>query len=110
MPAVMKVCLASLHPRVLSGQIDSLAGLGRALERRGHRVSLVAPFDTSQLMRQALHEIDTGPQHLLSGAKAMLHALPRIVNASHDVDVLHVALPTPAFGWIADLIRSTSKT
>ncbi|HLG69849.1 MAG TPA: glycosyltransferase family 4 protein [Chloroflexota bacterium] len=106
----MKVCLASLHPRILSGQIDSLAGLGRALERRGHEVSLVAPFDTSQLLRQALHEIDTGPKHLLSGAKAMLQAVPRIVDASHEADVLHVAVPTPAFGWVADLIRSTSKT
>lgn len=104
----MRVCLASLHPRVLSGQIDSLAGLGRALDRRGHDVSLVAPFDTSLLMQEALREIDTGPRRLLSAPRAMLHAVSRVVAASRHSDVVHLALPTPAFSWVADVVRATA--
>ena len=104
----MRVCLASLHPRVLSGQIDSLAGLGRALDRRGHEVTLVAPFDTSLLMAEALHEIDTGPQRLVVASRAMLRAVPRIVAAAGRSDVLHLAVPTPAFSWVADVVRMSS--
>jgi glycosyltransferase involved in cell wall biosynthesis len=106
----MKVCLASLHPRVLSGQIDSLTGLGRALDRRGHAVSFVAPFDTSALFEHALHEIDTGPQKLLAASKAMLQTLPHVIEAAHEADVLHLAVPTPAFSWVADLVRAACHT
>lgn len=105
----MRLCLASLHPRVLSGQIDSLAGLGRALDQRGHSVTLVAPFDTSHLLSKSLAELDTGPHSLTTASKAMLAAVPRIVGASKGCELLHLALPTPAFGWLADLIRLTTK-
>jgi glycosyltransferase involved in cell wall biosynthesis len=101
----MKVCLASLHPRVLSGQIDSLAGLGRALDCRGHDITLVAPFDTSSLLHDALRDIDAGPRGMLAASKAMLQAVPHIVAAAHQSDVLHLAMPTPAFSWLADIIR-----
>jgi len=106
----MKVCLASLHPRVLSGQIDSLAGLGRALDRRGHEVRLVAPFDTSLLATHALHEIDSGPKGLGAAARAMIGTLPRIVTSARESDVLHLALPTPAFSWLADVVRAACST
>ena len=104
----MRVCLASLHPRVLSGQIDSLVGLGRALDRRGHEVSLIAPFDTSSLLEDTLHEIDAGPRKLLAASKAMLQAVPRIVAQARNSDVLHLALPTPAFSWLADVVHLSS--
>jgi glycosyltransferase involved in cell wall biosynthesis len=104
----MKVCLASLHPRVLSGQIDSLAGLGRALDRRGHEVTLIAPFDTSTLLEHALQELDAGPRGLVSASKAMLRAVPRIIAAARESDVLHLALPTPAFSWLADVVHASS--
>jgi len=102
----MHLCLASLHPRILSGQIDNLAGLGRALTRRGHDVALVAPFDTSTLLNASLADLDTGPRRLIPAARAMLAALPRIVRAAHGRDLVHLALPTPAFGWIADLVQA----
>ncbi|MFI5266099.1 MAG: glycosyltransferase family 4 protein [Chloroflexota bacterium] len=102
------MCLASLHPRVLSGQIDSLVGLSRALDRRGHEVTVVAPFDTSTLLEDALHELDAGPQRLFSASKAMLQAVPRIIAAARGSDVLHLALPTPAFSWLADVVRVSS--
>ncbi len=106
----MRVCLASLHPRILSGQIDSLAGLGRALDLRGHEVSLVAPFDTTGLLEKALHELDSGPQRLLDASKSMLRAVPRIIDGARHSDVLHLALPTPAFSWLADVVRVASST
>lgn len=41
----MKIGLASLHPRQLSGQIESLVALARALEQRGCMVRLASAFD-----------------------------------------------------------------
>src|SRR5262245_24016727 len=105
----MRLGLASLHPRILSGQIDSLAGLGRAMVRRGHGVRLVAPFDTSALLRGDLTELDTGPRGLLRGTVAMLRAVPRVVEASSEADLVHMALPTPAFAWLADLVQRTVR-
>ncbi len=102
----MRVCLASLHPRVLSGQIDSLTGLGRALVRRGTEVTLVAPFDTGALLNGALAELDTGPTRLLPAARQMLGAIPRVVQASRGCDLVHLALPTPAFGWLGNVVQA----
>jgi glycosyltransferase involved in cell wall biosynthesis len=105
----VRLCLASLHPRVLSGQIDSLAGLGRALDRRGHMVTVVAPFDTDGLLVKPLTELDTGPKSLVEASWAMVSAMPRILAASRECDLLHLAVPTPAFSWLADLIRLRTK-
>ncbi|MGH2518781.1 MAG: glycosyltransferase family 4 protein, partial [Chloroflexota bacterium] len=41
---------------------------------------------------------------LVGGAQSMAHALPRILQASGSADLLHVALPTPAFSWVGDLL------
>lgn len=106
----MKICLASLHPRILSGQIDSLVGLGRALRRRGHDVSLVAPFDTTGLLDGTLASLDTGPHRLTSAATRMLKTVPRIVAESKRADILHLALPTPAFSAVADAVRALTPT
>jgi glycosyltransferase involved in cell wall biosynthesis len=104
----VKVCLASLHPRVLSGQIDSLAGLARTLDKRGHSVRIVAPFDTSRLLRESLPAIDSGPRSLAASAAAMLGCVPRVVKATRSCDLLHLALPTPAFSWLADAIKAAA--
>lgn len=106
----MRICLASLHPRILSGQIDSLVGLGRALTRRGHEVSLVAPFDTGGLLDGTLASLDTGPHRLTTAATRMLKAVPRIIAESKRADVLHLALPTPAFSPVADIVRMATPT
>src|SRR5690242_15507492 len=92
----MRLCLASLHPRPLSGQIDSLAGLGKALHQRGHDVRLLAPFRAEDLLSQPLTAIDAGPKSLTAASAAMLKAVPRILAASAGADVLHLAVPTPA--------------
>ena len=106
----MELCLASLHPRILSGQIDSLAGLGRALVQRGHSVTVVAPFDTSGLLNCSLLSLDGGPAGLTSTATKMLQTIPRIIAAANQVDLLHLALPTPAFSFIADIVQARTST
>src|SRR5205823_4702415 len=106
----MRLCLASLHPRILSGQIEGLTGLGRALVRRGHDVDLVAPFDTTGLLDDDLVERDQGPTHLASAARRMVATVPRIVRQGRGHDLIHLALPTPAFAWVADLVRAASGT
>jgi glycosyltransferase involved in cell wall biosynthesis len=35
----------------------------------------------------------------------MLRTVPRIVRATAGCDLLQLALPTPAFGWLADIVR-----
>jgi len=104
------ICLASLHPKVLSGQIDSLAGLGRALTRRGHTVTLVAPFDTGGLLDRSLISLDAGSHRLTGAAMKMLRTIPRIIAAAHEADVVHLALPTPAFSWVGDIVQSGTTT
>lgn len=106
----MDICLASLHPKVLSGQIDSLAGLGRALTRRGHAVTLVAPFDTDGLLDRSLISLDAGAHRLTGAAMKMLRTIPRVVAAANEADILHLALPTPAFSWIGDIVQRRTST
>ena len=106
----MDICLASLHPKVLSGQIDSLAGLGRALTRRGHTVNLVAPFDTDGLLDRTLISLDAGTHSLTGAAMKMLRTIPRIIVAANQAEIVHLALPTPAFSWVGDVVRSRTAT
>ena len=40
----MRIALASIHPRALSGQIEGLVGLAQALQDNGHTVKLVSAF------------------------------------------------------------------
>src|SRR5689334_3170719 len=102
----MRLCLATLHPRVLSGQIDNLVGLGRALRRRGHDVTFVAPFSTERLLIDSLVSLDSGPHRLAVAAARMIRTIPRIIEAAQGADLLHLALPTPAFSPVADLVQT----
>ena len=102
----MNICLATLHPRVLSGQVDSLAGLGRALVRRGHTVSLTAPFPTDGLLDRSLISLDGGPRGLGGAAVKMLRTVPRIIADGKGADLVHIALPTPAFSWVGDVVQA----
>jgi len=104
----MRLCLASLHPRILSGQIDSLAGLARGLVRAGHEVEVVVPFDGGPLLSRELTELDDGPRGLWRAARVMLRAIPQIVHAARGCDLVHVALPTPAFGALGDVLQAAS--
>ena len=48
----MKICLASIHPRRLSGQIESLVALARELEGLGHQTRVISAFDDDVLFRR----------------------------------------------------------
>ncbi len=102
----MKVCLASLHPRRLSGQIESLTALARELGRRGHQTRLVTAFD-----EDVLHEAMAGAVQAEAGASAcgkvacMVKSAVRLARAGARADIIHLNLPTPAFALVADLLH-----
>jgi glycosyltransferase involved in cell wall biosynthesis len=71
-------------------------------------VSLVGTFDANRLLTRGPTELDGGPRGLLPAASAMLRTVPRIVRATVGCDVLHLALPTPAFSWVADIMQRST--
>jgi glycosyltransferase involved in cell wall biosynthesis len=101
----MKICLASLHPRRLSGQIESVLALAHELERLGQSVQLVTAFD-----QEALDNPGTASPRRETGASAggklacLARGIVRLVRTSREADVIHLNLPTPAFSLLADLL------
>jgi glycosyltransferase involved in cell wall biosynthesis len=103
----LRVCLASIHPRALSGQIEALVGLAAELGRRGHRVRVVSAFPEAELLggdRLRLADGDRGA--LLPKVARIRRILGRLAEAAQDADLLHVNLPTPAFSLLADYLRA----
>jgi glycosyltransferase involved in cell wall biosynthesis len=101
----MKICLASIHPWRLSGQIDSLVALTRELEELGHVVRVVSAFDRAVLFRGTAGRIGWQQGASLGGKLAgVLRSVRRLANPSDEVDLIHLNLPTPAFSWLADLL------
>ena len=101
----MKIGLASLHPRQLSGQIESLIALARALEQQGCEVRLASAFDADAL-RQGQRLGSAREAGATPGGKvvSMARALGRAAALAPSVDLLHLSLPTPAFSWVVDLL------
>ena len=104
----MKLFLATLHPRRLSGQVDSLLSLGRELEALDQAVELVTPFDRAALHQPqasdaALFSVGTSP---IGKLLALLKGIRRVALAGRRADLIQLNLPTPAFGWVADLVRA----
>lgn len=101
----MRIGLASLHPRRLSGQIESLAALARELARRGHEVRTVTAFDDG-LDRAAEASVRHEAGASAAGKIAcMVRAASHLARVGRSVDVLQLNLPTPAFSLLADLLR-----
>ena len=103
----MKICLASIHPRRLSGQIESLVALARELEELGHPTTVVSAFDDDLLFRRkgASPEQHADRGALLGKLERVLRTAARITAAGRGADLIHLNLPTPAFSWLADLVR-----
>lgn len=103
----MKICLVSIHPRLLSGQINSLVGLARALRERGHQVRLVTAFAEPRLLDP---DRIYGPEAHAGLLPAKLLRVARIIrrlqDAARDADVVQVNLPTPSFGVVGDLVQA----
>ena len=105
----MRVCLASIHPRMLSGQIESLIALRDGLEQRGHQVQIISAFRSDQLRRGERWTLDTGDGLALAPKIVRIGSIVRrIAAAARSCDVLHFNVPTPAFGGLADLIQVVS--
>lgn len=102
----MKVCLASIHPRMLSGQIEALIALRSGLEALGHTVEVVSAFRSDQLQERRRWAVDYGDSLALAPKVVRIGTLlRRIAATARRCDLLHVNLPTPAFAILADLLR-----
>lgn len=101
----MKICLASIHPRLLSGQIDGLIALAEVLESRGHTVRVVSTFRDEQLQtaeRWALTTSDSS--HPIGKLVQMGAIVAKVVRVSGDCDIVHFNVPTPSFALLADAV------
>src|SRR5581483_7129621 len=102
----MRICLASIHPRALSGQIDGLVGLARELGRRGHRVRVVSAFAEDALLGHDRLGLAGGDRGALLPKLARIRRIERALERSAgDADVIQLNLPTPAFSALADLLQ-----
>jgi glycosyltransferase involved in cell wall biosynthesis len=104
---VLRVCLASIHPRLLSGQIESLVALERELNALGHRARLVTAFAPELLHRDDRWRLERRDGELLAGK---VHRIARVVvqvcRAAVGADLIHLNLPTPAFAALGDLVQA----
>ncbi len=102
----MRICLASIHPRLLSGQIESLVALAHGLEALGHTVRIVSAFPDQQLAHQRRWEIDRGDGLALAPKVVRIgRIVGAIAAAAREYDLLHFNVPTPAFSMLADVVQ-----
>ncbi len=103
----MRICLVSIHPRLLSGQINSLVGLARGLRDRGHEVRLVTAFSETRLFdTDRIYGPEASAGILLSKLARVVRIVRRLQDAAVDADVVQVNLPTPAFGMVGDVVQA----
>jgi glycosyltransferase involved in cell wall biosynthesis len=103
----LRIGLASIHPRALSGQIDYLIGLARALETLGHHVRLVSPFPEDDLRHGDLLQLAVGDRGALLPKLARQRRILAALRAHAPTsDLLHLNLPTPSFSILADLLQA----
>ncbi len=102
----MRIGLASIHPRPLSGQIEQLVGLAQALGNAGHAVTVVSPFPSDRLLGPARFQLMAASRRILVGQPArIVRVLSGLARLAPQVDVLQLNLPTPAFAMFADLLQ-----
>lgn len=103
----MRVALASIHPRPLSGQIEGLVGLAQALQARSHSVHVVSAFPSCDLLNaDRMLLAAKSPRIFLDQPARMTRILARLVRLAPQVDVIQLNLPTPAFSIYADLLQT----
>lgn len=103
----MRICLVSIHPRLLSGQINALVGLGRALQERGHQVKLVTAFAETRLLDPDRIYGPEASAGLLLGKLARVARIVRHVQeAATEADVVQLNLPTPSFSIVGDVVQA----
>jgi glycosyltransferase involved in cell wall biosynthesis len=106
----MRICLASIHPRMLSGQIENLIALSHELRAVGHEVIVVSAFPEDTLFCGSRWEREIGDsQSLLGKVSRISRVVRQICAAARKADVVHINLPTPAFSIIGDLVRMMTR-
>ncbi len=101
----MRIALASIHPRPLSGQIEGLVGLAQALENQGHSVQLVSAFPTRDLLSNLRYKLATRPRWMFMDEPfRLMGILGDLARLASKVDVIQLNLPTPAFSIIGDML------
>ncbi|MSQ24235.1 MAG: glycosyltransferase family 1 protein [Chloroflexi bacterium] len=102
----MKICLASIHPRMLSGQIEGLIALAEALQDLGHSVQIASAFSADQILAEKRWAVATSDEKTLASKFLRIGGVVRtIAQLSKDCDLLHFNLPTPAFAFLADVVQ-----
>jgi glycosyltransferase involved in cell wall biosynthesis len=103
----VRICLASIHPRLLSGQIDSLVGLARLLRERGHEVSIVSAFaDVDLLDADRAFGAAAEAGHLVPRMTRLLNIGQALDREGRRSDLIHLNLPTPSFGVVANILQA----
>lgn len=104
---MIRIALASIHPRSLSGQIEGLVGLAQALSTRGHSVQIVSAFPNRDLLGGDRLQLARAPQRIIIDQPVRIsRILARLIRLSAQVDVIQLNLPTPAFSIIGDLLQT----
>jgi glycosyltransferase involved in cell wall biosynthesis len=103
----MRIALASLHPRPLSGQIEGLVGLAQALVSHGHEVTVVSPFPSDILLSADRLNLTGGHKwSFVDHPYRVARILANLIRLSFQVDLIQLNLPTPAFSTVADLLQT----
>lgn len=105
----MRIALASIHPRLLSGQIEGLVGLAQALQKQAHAVQVVSAFPSQQLLSANRLDLDKPQRILIDQPIRMTRILARLVGLAPQVDLIHLNLPTPAFSIFGDLLQMIAR-
>src|SRR5581483_6269651 len=106
----MKICLASVHPRMLSGQIEALVALQSRLESLGHQVVLISAFRSEELRAGRRWVADVGDGLSLAPKAVRIgRIVSAVAAAARECDVLHFNVPTPAFSALADAVQLLTR-
>ncbi len=102
----MRIVLASIHPRPLSGQIEGLVGLARSLQDHGHQVNLVSAFPSRDLLSGDRLQLGHKPRWMfVDEPYRMMRIVAELVRLAPQVDLIQLNLPTPTFSIVADLLQ-----
>lgn len=103
----MRIALASIHPRPLSGQIEGLVGLAQALISRGHDVKVVSAFPGETILGTDRIKLASGRRRsFVDHPFRVTRILGELLRLSSQVDLIQLNLPTPAFSMVGDLLQS----
>jgi glycosyltransferase involved in cell wall biosynthesis len=103
----MRIALASIHPRPLSGQIEGLVGLAQALRKREHDVTVVSAFPGEAILgAERLKLASKQGWSFVDHPFRVVRILNQLVRLSSQVDLIQLNLPTPAFSTVGDLLQA----